>query len=233
MADNAAKATKRPSRRSNVERREESMTRILDHAEAEFASRGYDGTTFVNVAAAAGVDTALMRYYFGDKESLFAAVFRRRGPEVNNIRLKALKGFRERHGDSATLEDLVEAFAGVAFEFGARDEGWRNYCAIVAYVNTSRGEMHELMSEVFDEVSETLIAEMGLLMPEASRESLYWGYHFLTGAFTFSIGQTGRIDRISHGEVLSSDFPGMQARFPTFVAAGIRAICAQDSKSGN
>jgi AcrR family transcriptional regulator len=218
----------RISRRSNVERREESMTRILDFAEAEFASRGYDGTTFASVAAVAGVDTALMRYYFGDKEKLFAAVFRRRGPEVNQIRLEAFREFRARKGDR-TLEELVDAFTGAAFELGARDEGWRNYCAIVAFVNSSRGEMHELMSEVFDEVSEALITEMQLLMPDASREALYWSYHFLTGAFTFSIGQTGRIDRISHGEVLSSDFPGIAMRFPTFVAAGIRAICALDA----
>jgi AcrR family transcriptional regulator len=224
-----AEKTVRISRRSNADRREESMTRILDFAEAEFACRGYDGTTFASVAQVAGVDTSLMRYYFGDKERLFAAVFRRRGPEVNEMRLQAFREFREKGGDR-TLEELVDAFTRAAFDLGARDEGWRNYCAIVAFVNSSRGEMHELMSEVFDKISDALITEMQLLMPDASREALYWSYHFLTGAFTFSIGQTGRIDRISHGEVLSSDFPGIARRFPAFVAAGIRAICALEAE---
>lgn len=222
------KARKSPSsRRSNAERREESMTIILDHAEAEFASKGYDGTTFVSVAEAAGVDAALMRYYFGDKEQLFAAVFRRRGPVVNALRVQALNDYRAATGGQGTLEGLIEAFTRPGFEYGSLSEGHRNYAAIVAFVNSSRGTMHALMSEVFDEVSHMLIDDMQRLMPDAPREALYWGYHFLTGAFTFSLGQTGRIDRISGGSISSEDFAGIADRLPTFVAAGIRSLAAR------
>lgn len=222
------KSRKPPSsRRSNAERREESMTIILDHAEAEFASKGYDGTTFVSVAEAAGVDAALMRYYFGDKEQLFAAVFRRRGPMVNALRMQALDAYRAATGGQGTLEGLIEAFTRPGFEFGSLSEGHRNYAAIVAFVNSSRGTMHALMSEVFDEVSRVLIDDMQRLMPDVPRETLYWGYHFLTGAFTFSLGQTGRIDRISGGSVSSEDFAGIADRLPAFVAAGIRSLAAR------
>jgi AcrR family transcriptional regulator len=222
------KSGKSPSsRRSNAERREESMTIILDHAEAEFASKGYDGTTFVSVAEAAGVDAALMRYYFGDKEKLFAAVFRRRGPEVNALRIRALDEYRTAEGGQGTLEGLIEAFTRPGFEFGSLSEGHRNYAAIVAFVNSSRGTMHALMSEVFDNVSRVLIDDMQRLMPDVPRETLYWGYHFFTGAFTFSLGQTGRIDRISGGVVSSEDFAGIADRLPAFVAAGIRALATR------
>jgi AcrR family transcriptional regulator len=212
-------------RKPNAERREESMTLILDHAEAEFAHKGYNGTTLASVAEIAGVDTALMRYYFGDKEKLFAAVFRRRGPKINAARYEALDAYRARYGDKGTLEGLIDAFVRPGFEMAQLDEGHRNYAAIVAYVNSSKGAMHSLMSEVFDELSAVLIADMQRLMPDAPREAIYWGYHFLTGAFTFSLGQTGRIDRISAGAVSSSDFAGIADRLPAFVAAGIRALC--------
>jgi AcrR family transcriptional regulator len=217
------------SRRRNAERREESMSLILDHAEADFASKGYSGATLTSVAARAGVDTALMRYYFGDKEQLFAAVFRRRGPLINAARLKALDEYRAATGMEGTLEGLIDAFVRPGFEMARLSEGHRNYAAIVAYVNSSRGTMHSLMSEVFDGVSNVLIDDMQRLMPDVPRETLYWGYHFLTGAFTFSLGQTGRIDRISNGEVSSSDFAGVADRLPSFVAAGIRALCAPSS----
>lgn len=46
---------------------------ILDAAGREFASRGYDGATIRGVAAAAGVDPALVLHYFGSKEQLFVA----------------------------------------------------------------------------------------------------------------------------------------------------------------
>jgi AcrR family transcriptional regulator len=48
-------------------------TEILAAAQASFASNGYAGTTIRGIAAAAGVDPALVHYFFRDKERLFAA----------------------------------------------------------------------------------------------------------------------------------------------------------------
>lgn len=46
---------------------------ILDAARAAFAENGYDRATIRGVAAAAGVDPALVHHYFGTKEELFTA----------------------------------------------------------------------------------------------------------------------------------------------------------------
>jgi AcrR family transcriptional regulator len=46
---------------------------ILSSARALFASRGFRGTTMRAVAEGAGVDVALVPYYFGNKDGLFAA----------------------------------------------------------------------------------------------------------------------------------------------------------------
>ncbi len=46
---------------------------ILTAARALFAERGFRGTTMRAVAEAAGVDVALVPYYFGNKDGLFAA----------------------------------------------------------------------------------------------------------------------------------------------------------------
>nr|WP_260929445.1 TetR/AcrR family transcriptional regulator [Novosphingobium sp. 9] len=162
------------TRRPNVERREESMTLILDHAEAEFAANGYNGTTLARVAAVAGIDAALMRYYFGDKEQLFAAVFRRRGPAVNEARFKAFADYEAEFGDAGTLEGVIEAFVRPAFEAAQLSQGHRNYAAIVAYVNSSRGAQYALMSEVFDDISKALVHHMRRVMPEAPPEAIYW-----------------------------------------------------------
>jgi len=47
---------------------------IVAAAAARFAAAGYDATSMRQVAAAAGVDPALVRRFFGDKEGLFTAV---------------------------------------------------------------------------------------------------------------------------------------------------------------
>lgn len=45
---------------------------ILDAATKFFGERGYQGATMRTIAAAAGVDPALIRHFFRDKETLFA-----------------------------------------------------------------------------------------------------------------------------------------------------------------
>lgn len=47
--------------------------RILTSARDLFANRGFAGTSVRAIAAAAGVDSALVHHYFGTKQQLFAA----------------------------------------------------------------------------------------------------------------------------------------------------------------
>jgi len=46
---------------------------ILDSARGQFAEHGYDRATIRAIAAAAGVDPALVHHFYGTKERLFAA----------------------------------------------------------------------------------------------------------------------------------------------------------------
>lgn len=50
--------------------------RILDNARVLFARNGISNTSIRAVAAAAGVDSALVHHYFGTKEKLFGAAVR-------------------------------------------------------------------------------------------------------------------------------------------------------------
>jgi TetR/AcrR family transcriptional regulator len=53
----------------------ETKARILAAAEMLFAERGAAGTSIREVAESAGVNTALVHYYFGSKEALHQSVF--------------------------------------------------------------------------------------------------------------------------------------------------------------
>lgn len=200
------------------------MSLILDHAEALFAEFGFNGATLKDVASEAGVDPALMRYYFGDKRQLFKAVFERRAPEINELRQTAMAKYRESARGELKLEPIIDAFMRPAFEKMAEDEGWRNYMAIVSYVNASRGFLDKLMSDAFDHVSLELIEDLRTIYPKAKETELFWCYQFLTGAYTFSLGRTGRVDTLSNGLCSSSDALAIIDRLPTFLAAGIRGL---------
>lgn len=69
-------ATRRGGRAVRTGRRAgDSGTReaILQAAREQFADRGYEGATIRAIAAAGGVDPALVHHFYGTKEGLFAA----------------------------------------------------------------------------------------------------------------------------------------------------------------
>jgi TetR/AcrR family transcriptional regulator len=51
-------------------------TRIMEAAEEVFTRRGFDGARMQEIADTAGINKALLHYYFRSKERLFNAVFR-------------------------------------------------------------------------------------------------------------------------------------------------------------
>jgi AcrR family transcriptional regulator len=66
---------RRSARRRTGRRPGDSGSReaILTAAREQFAERGYDHATIRGIAAAAGVDPALVMYFFGSKQQLFLA----------------------------------------------------------------------------------------------------------------------------------------------------------------
>jgi AcrR family transcriptional regulator len=61
------------ARRGPKAQRGEVSDQILSAARAQFANNGFAGTTIRSIALAAGVDAALVTYYFGDKARLLEA----------------------------------------------------------------------------------------------------------------------------------------------------------------
>lgn len=61
---------------SREERRHRTEAAILTAARTQFSAAGYERTTIRSVAAAAGIDPALVMQHFGSKERLFAEAAR-------------------------------------------------------------------------------------------------------------------------------------------------------------
>src|SRR5208283_2877045 len=62
-----------PNTETQADRSAETRSRILDAALTEFAANGLAGARTEQIAAAAGVNKALLYYYFESKEKLYAA----------------------------------------------------------------------------------------------------------------------------------------------------------------
>lgn len=93
------RAPGRPAAADNPDLRE----RLLDAAIACYARQGIAATSLRAIAAEAGVNPALLHYYFGDKEQLQAAVSDER-------LLPLLLGLREGLGAQGDVFDLIGRF---------------------------------------------------------------------------------------------------------------------------
>lgn len=203
--------------------------RILDAAEELFAQHGYDGVTLRQIASKAGVDVALANYHFGKKLDLFNAVLDRRAAHMNQVRLDALRACQQQAAPAhPDLEQVIAAFLrplALTQEQETGDSGWRHYLALIAYINNSPYWGPTIMSRLFDGLVSEFIVALKNALPSASSESVYWCYQHLSGALTLTLAQTGRIDKLSGGVCLSSDFASAYDTMIPFMAAGFRELC--------
>jgi AcrR family transcriptional regulator len=89
---------------------EETERRILDAAHEVFVRAGTAGARTLEIAKEAGVNPALLHYYFRTKERLAEAVFRRAAGQLLPAVVRIL-------GSDATLEDKVEQVVQVELQF--------------------------------------------------------------------------------------------------------------------
>ncbi len=205
---------------------QETRDRILNAAEELFARHGLYGVTVRNAADHAGIDQALIHYYFGSKRGLFDAVFERRAAGINAARMAAMDAYEAQAKGKVTVEGALRAFLQPIFDNDrAGDEGWRHYSALVALANNSKEWGGQMMSRYFDEVVHRLIALLRKAMPDASDGDLYWSYQMFSGSLMLIQAATGRIELLSKGKCRSDDVDAFGERLVRYAAAGFKANC--------
>jgi AcrR family transcriptional regulator len=91
--------------------------RIVDAMRASVAERGTAGSTFDQVARAAGVSRGLLHYYFGTKERLLVEVVRR----DSDVRLSALD---TQLAQAQTADDFIVVLVANLEDIVANDPGF-------------------------------------------------------------------------------------------------------------
>jgi AcrR family transcriptional regulator len=222
-----ATTPKRPRAKNHKARvREASIERILDAAEQLFAEFGYHGFTLKDLAARVGVSATLIHYHFNGKESLYEAVWARRAPISARNRLEAMRRYAEEVGDEVTVEGALHAWIDADLNVQIEDaDQWIAFGKISAQANSAAGWGAEKMTKYFNPVVLALIDLLRKAMPQCDEETIFWGYHFVSGAMTHNMARTGRLDELSHGLCSSDDFVSIKRHMARFMAAGFQAIC--------
>lgn len=220
MAQDQIEERRRPGRpRDGTDLRDT----ILDCAEIHFADHGFNGATIRDIAASAGVNQALIRYYYGTKEALFDEVFRRRGGDLSGQRHVLLDRLLATI-PNPSVEQIVYAYLKPQWDMKYSGP---NGAAFVRMQSRLHAEPEEhalrLRREVYDASVKRYISALEDALPGVDRDTISIRMSFVVGAYLFMLNDLGRLGDLTDGHVVDMGKGQMMDHLVKFLSAGLRA----------
>jgi AcrR family transcriptional regulator len=206
----------------------EAADAILDAAEAVFAESGFHAATTRAIAALAGVNAALLHYYFGSKEQLYETVVARRASAINDHR-RALLAVARRRSDPPQIADVLRAFLRPTIELGRNTgPGGQNYARLVAHVGGSADQRsRRLTAQNYNAIAAEFTEAIMAAVPGLGRADAVRGYLFTMSVGLSLMTRNGRAEDLSGGLCRDDDIDSVIDDATTFAAAGLRAMAGR------
>jgi AcrR family transcriptional regulator len=200
-----------------------SREKLIRSAGQLFAARGFDSVSVRDIASAAGVNSALVGYYFHGKEGLLSEVYLRHCRPLINERERLLAEFRRTY-NPLTLERVLDAFLSPSMKHIDNKDGLSGFNRLRAILSAENSALlNQLVAENFDASSQIFVEALNRCLPRLSKEEVYWRFHFLLGTIYYTAAGPHRIRILSGGKCDPSDPRATTRHLIPFLAAGFRA----------
>lgn len=197
---------------------------ILDTAEELFAARGYASTSLREIAERAAVNQALVGYYFGSKEGLFHAIFRRGAERIGETRLALLEELERRSDRPLTAEEIVRAFLLPAIDVPRKGAVGAAFMRLQARLHNEPQEIaRKFQLEVYEHASRRYIAALIKALPHVATDAIYWRFVFMVGAYLYTVSDTNHLARYSDGTCSAQNVDEALRQLVAFLVGGMAA----------
>lgn len=201
----------------------DSREKLLAAALHLFATHGVDRVSVRDIAHAAGVNSALVGYYFRGKEGLLSQLYRRHCEPLNAERFRLLESF-SRGGKTPALEKILEAFLRPALAITKNRSGLSEFIRLRALLAAERMEILEtLVAENFDRSSSIFVNVLHRCLPHLTYEDVLWRFHFMVSTVNYTAVGPHRITVFSEGRCDPLKVEDTLRELILFLAAGFRA----------
>ena len=201
----------------------DSREKLLAAALHLFATHGVARVSVRDIASAAGVNSALVGYYFRGKDGLLNQLYRRHCEPMNAERLRLLESF-SKGGKSPSLEKVLEAFLRPSLAITRTADGLSEFTRLRALLAVERHDVLEsLVAENFDRSSTIFVNALHRCLPELSYGDVLWRFHFMLGTINYTATGPNRITVFSEGRCDPLKVEDTLKQLIVFLAAGFRA----------
>lgn len=200
----------------------DARARLIAVAADLFVRRGFSGVSIREIADGAEANSALISYYFGDKQGLFREVFKAAADPLNAERMARFD--RLAQARQVSVKEVVEAWIAPMFE-GVPATQDIPVAALSLSLNAEYGKLSEQMIvEVYDTMNERFLELLERCLPNVSRATLVWRLYFVVGAvLTASRQRAASMKSLSKGVLDGRDRKEMVRQLVAFAAAGFQA----------
>jgi AcrR family transcriptional regulator len=199
-----------------------SREKLLDAAAELFSEKGFRDVSVREIAARAGVNSALVGYYFRGKQALFNEVYRAHAAPIAQERMRRLKAITL-NGRTPSIEEILEAWLLPWLE----SEGDRGMRARRLRLNASlsgvRWGKTKRAAPFMMRTHGAFIKVLQKCLPYLSKRTLIWRLHFMVGAITFGIWFPEPLQAFSRGECNPKD---MKETFAQILSYSAKGFCA-------
>ncbi|MBC7437718.1 MAG: TetR/AcrR family transcriptional regulator [Bdellovibrionales bacterium] len=197
--------------------------RLVDAATELFIQKGFRGVSIREIAERADTNSALISYYFGDKEGLFKQVFKDVAMPLNLARMFNFEQLEA--SGNVTLETVVRAWVAPTFE-GVSLRRESPVATLSLSLNAEHVKLAEqIIVEVYDEVNLRFLGLLEQCLPGISRPTLVWRLYFLVGAvLTATRPRAKSVKNLSGSKLNPRDPEELVDQLVAFAVAGFRAM---------
>lgn len=142
----------------------EKQLQIIEAAERLFATNGYEGTSVRDIAQEAGVNLAMISYYFGSKEKLMEALFDCRGGYIKFTMENVLKN--EDLSPLQKINVLIDAYIEKIFT-------QQYFHRIMAREQMSRHFGESVISDMITQAKKKNQELIGQLIQEGQKKGIF------------------------------------------------------------
>jgi len=199
-----------------------SKDKLLKSAEALFAVKGFREISVREIAAHAGVNSALVGYYFRGKQALFNEVYRTHAAPLAQERIKRLAAITGKRQKPA-VEEVLKAWIVPWLMIGTDFPDKALHVRFTANISGERWEHTNKPFPITQRANKLFVDALHTCLPFLSRETLQWRMHFIMGAITFGLRVPGPLLAFSKGKCDPGDLEMVFAQILPFAASGFSA----------